>query len=171
MKVLSLVLLAALVAPASAVGGPLRTPPVIDKVTHHPDLWATVNACDTVRRPDSIGIRASMPGRGPRETLAMRFRVQYLDPADRQWRFVKEKADSGHRVVGRTRTAAMESGWDFRFEPPAGGGVYVLRGHVTFTWKRRGRTTRKISEITERGHSRRRGSDPPGYSAAECRIG
>jgi hypothetical protein len=170
-KVLSLVLLGALLAPASAAAAPVRTPPAVDTLTQHPDLWATVNACDTVERPDSIGIRASMPGRGPRETLAMRFRVQYLDPADRKWHFVKDNADSGRQVIGRTRTAAKESGWDFRFKPPAGGGVYVLRGHVTFTWSRRGRTMRKISEVTERGHSRRRGSDPPGYSAAECRIG
>ncbi len=164
-------LLAALVAPAAAAAAPLRTPPAVDTLSRHPDLWATVNACDTVARPDSIGIRASMPGRGPRETLAMRFRVQYLDPADQKWRFVKANADSGPEVVGRTRTAVKESGWDFRFKPPAGGGVYVLRGHVTFTWSRRGRTMRTISELTERGHSRRRGSDPPGYSASECRIG
>ncbi len=101
----------------------------------------------------------------------MRFRVQYRDAADQTWKFVAARADSGRRVLGTSRIAAKEYGWNFQFAPPTGGGVHVLRGHVTFTWSRRGRTTRRISEVTEGGHSRKRDSDPPGYSAAECRIG
>src|SRR5436190_17983632 len=45
-------------------------------------LWATVNVCDTLRHPDVIGIRGSMPGvDNHRETMWMRFRVQYYDAA------------------------------------------------------------------------------------------
>jgi hypothetical protein len=165
------ILLLALLLPASAAAAsPLAPPMPGEPLSRHRDLWATVNACDTEARPNRIGIRASMPGRGVREKLQMRFRVQFLDAADGRWRFVSAGADSGHQVVGTTVTAARQSGWDFRFRPPEGGGAHILRGHVTFTWRRRGRVTRRLREVTERGHSRRAGSDPPGYSASQCRI-
>ena len=132
-------------------------------------LWATVNACDTASRPDAIGIRASMPGRGRRETLLMRFRVQYRDPQGR-WRFIAEGADSGKIRVGTAVDERLESGYDFTFRPPTGGTGFLLRGHVTFYWKRGRRTARRLSEVTERGHRSTKGADPAGYSAGVCRI-
>ena len=160
LAVLLVLLLAVLVPPpaAAASGGESR------------HLWATVNVCDTEAHPDAIGIRASMPGSGRRETLLMRFRVQYLDAADGEWRFVAAGADSGLREVGVTRTRRVESGHNFEFKPPAGGERHVLRGHVTFVWRRGTKVTRQATEVTERGHRSSRGADPPGYSAATCRI-
>src|SRR5690348_6285628 len=74
--------------------------------------WATVNVCDTARHPDTIGIRASMPG--PRRSrLAMRFRVQYREDGG-AWVDV-DAADSGWRDLGPGRGAAVESGWSFTF--------------------------------------------------------
>ena len=96
------------------------------------DLWATVNVCDTAAHPDEIGIRASMPG-GKRGTkLLMRFRVQYRDLSTGRWRAVRD-ADSGWRKAGKGRPT-REAGWSFEV---AGEGTRILRGVVTYRWKRR----------------------------------
>ncbi len=156
--VLSIVLLALLAAPAAAA-------PVED--SRH--LWATVNACDTEARPDAIGIRASMPRHGRGAVAFMRFRVKYRDSQGR-WRFVAEGADSGHVRLGVIRGPRLESGYDFTFRPRADGTPYQLRGHVTFTWRRRGRVVERTTKKTEAGHRSATGADPAGYSAATCWI-
>lgn len=134
-----------------------------------PKLWATVNVCDTAEHPDVIGIRASMPGTGRRHGLWMRFEVQYRSPADGQWHRIAAGADSGWRRVGTSITRRIESGWNFTFLAPDSG-EHVLRGVVSFRWTRAGRTVRRLREITVGGHRSTRGADPPGYSAATCRI-
>ena len=49
-------------------------------------LWATINVCDTAKHPDTIGIRASMPGSGTKgERMYMRFQVQYFQRVGQQW--------------------------------------------------------------------------------------
>src|SRR5262245_47393421 len=53
---------ALLMSPAVDVAG-ART---ADSILHSKRLWATVNVCDTVGHPDSLGIRGSMPGSGDR---------------------------------------------------------------------------------------------------------
>src|SRR5256885_16273999 len=88
-------------------------------------LWATVNVCDTPAHPDTIGIRASMPGTPRRARASMRFSVQYRTPAG--WRAVRH-ADSGWRRVGTTHGAAIESGSSFHVQAPARPGE--LRGVV-----------------------------------------
>ena len=50
-----------------------------------PDLWATVNICDTLRHPDQMGVRASMPGDGTHERMFMRFRAQFLNATTHKW--------------------------------------------------------------------------------------
>src|SRR3712207_8748457 len=66
-------------------------------------LWATVNVCDTERNPDTLGIRASMPGSGRRrESMWMRFRAQYYSEGEGLWHnFVAKGADSGPVRVGQ----------------------------------------------------------------------
>ena len=57
-----------------------------DPILHDKRLWATVNVCDTVGHPDSIGIRGSMPGDGDKtEVMFMRFQVQLFGAADARW--------------------------------------------------------------------------------------
>jgi hypothetical protein len=129
------------------------------------DLWATVNVCDTEAHPDEIGIRASMPGGKPRGRLLMRFRVQYRDLADGRWKAVTD-ADSGWRRIGKGRKA-QESGWSFEI---AGEGQRILRGVVSYRWKRPGRVTRRARRVTEGGHVSTVGADPEDFSAATCRI-
>jgi hypothetical protein len=128
------------------------------------DLWATVNVCDTAAHPNEIGVRASMPG-APHTRLLMRFRVQYRDPADGRWRYVRD-ADSGWTRAGRGR-ATRESGYSFEV---AGEGPRVLRGVVDYRWLRRHHAPRRARRITEGGHRSTAGADPADYSAATCRI-
>src|SRR3954454_2044081 len=125
-------------------------------------LWATVNVCDTARHPDEIGIRASVPRRGARAAM-VRFRVQYRDPADGRWRYVRD-ADSGWR----RGAGATETGWSFEV---AGRGTRVLRGVVSFRWSRHGKIVRRARRVTEGGHRSTAGADPKDFSAATCRIG
>ena len=129
-------------------------------------LWATVNVCDTVKQPDRIGIRASMPGTPKGARLFMRFRVQYKAGDD--WTDV-EDADSGWVPVGVARGSQVEYGWSFTFAPSTQ--ATTLRGVVRFRW-RRGDTLPKQAEVaTEAGHRSSAGADPPGYSAATCALG
>jgi hypothetical protein len=132
-------------------------------------MWATVNVCDTAARPDTIGIRGSMPGLKRTATLRMRFRVQYLAP-DGRWLNIRRNADSGWQTVGRRHGGRVESGWSFTFAPPKAGGEIVLRGLVNFQWWRSGKLVRRARRITEGGHVSPVGADPPGFSAGTCRI-
>ena len=131
-----------------------------------PDLWATVNVCDTTAHPDEIGIRSSMPARAAGAGMYMRFRVQYRDAAQRRWRHVSG-ADSGWRRVGRGRGRAIESGWSFQV---AGGGTQLLRGVAHFQWRRNARVVARARQVTTGGHHSTAGADPRDFSAATCRI-
>lgn len=135
-----------------------------------PDLWATVNVCDTAARPNTVGIRASMPGSGRLETLQMRFRVQYVDARDGKWHNLTKGGDSRYVRVGSARRRTLESGYSFEFAPPGGGRVVRMRGAVTFRWLRKGRQVRLLRELTEAGHRSTRGADPAGFSAATCEL-
>jgi hypothetical protein len=155
--------LAAVAAPVAATGAP-RT---VEDSRH---LWATVNVCDTARWPDTIGVRGSMPGSADgSETMWMRFRVQFLSTADDRWHNVPEGGDSGFVYVGRAHFRARQAGRSFRISPKIGDRV-LLRGKVTFEWRRRGEVVRRASMRTRRGHRSSAGADPPGYSAATCTI-
>ena len=132
------------------------------------DLWATVNVCDTAAKPNTLGVRGSMPGLRRNATLRMRFRVQYLAP-DGRWLIVRRNADSRWQKVGTRRRGRVESGWSFTFAPPKAGDV-VLRGVVYFQWRRSGKVVRRAREITEGGHVSTVGADPSGFSAGTCRI-
>jgi len=132
-----------------------------------PDLWATVNVCNTPKRPDTIGIRASMPGLPSGTRMVMRFRAQYRTSYG--WADVAG-ADSGWRRLATAAGSAVQSGWSFTFAPPATGTV-VLRGVVRMRWRRAGRTVRRAEVRTSAGHRSSAGADPPAYSAATCALG
>lgn len=155
--------LATVVAPA-AVAGAGRT------VEDSRRLWATVNVCDTERWPDTIGVRGSMPGSSDgRETMWMRFRVQFRSVADDRWHDVPRGGDSGFVYVGPARFAARQAGRSFRISPKSGERV-LLRGKVTFEWRRGGEVVRRATRLTRRGHRSSAGADPPSYTAASCTI-
>jgi len=133
-------------------------------------LWATVNVCDTDAFPNTIGIRGSMPAAGDRrETMWMRFQVQYFDDAADRWERVEEGGDSGFVAVGSARYKARQSGRSFRIEPKVGDAV-LLRGKISFEWRRKGEVTRRAARRTTKGHESRAGADPADFTAAMCTI-
>jgi len=133
------------------------------------DPWATVNVCDTAGAPDTIGIRASMPGsRSGQEDRYMRFVVQYYSRADERWYRLAAGDDSGYLSIGKGRRA-RQFGRSLRIEPPAGPSV-LLRGRVYFQWRVKGAVVRSASERTRKGHRSNTGDDPEGYSASTCTI-
>jgi hypothetical protein len=158
----------AFVLVAAAAPLPVATAQRTAPASRH--LWATVNVCDTERWPDTIGIRGSMPGsRDGRETLWMRFQVQFLAPADGRWHNVPEGGDSGFVYVGSARVKARQSGRSFRISPKKGQQV-LLRGQVSFEWRVKGEVVRRARARTRKGHRSSAGSDPPGYTASTCTI-
>jgi hypothetical protein len=143
-----------------------------DAITHSKKLWATVNVCDTVGHPDSIGIRGSMPGDGDKaETMYMRFQVQYFTPDDSLWHNLGSAADSGFVALGSARAKSRQSGVTFTITPPRPGAApYLLRGMVTFDWRENGVVVRHIRKRTAADHPNTAGADPVGATAATCSI-
>jgi hypothetical protein len=150
---------AVLAAPAACASARARAP----------ELWATVNVCDTETSQNQIGIRGSMPGMTRKTRMLMRFRVQFKDAQER-WRTVKNGADSGWQAVATARRGEYDSGWTFEFEPRASGGAWELRGVVSFKWRRDDRVVQRDRRITEDGHPGTAGAEPADYSAATCAI-
>ena len=136
------------------------------------ELWATVNVCDTAGAPDTIGIRASMPGNGTRQRMFMRFEAQFFDSARN--RYVASGSSSRWMRVGSARFAATQAGFSFGFGQPPAGTEFTMRGRVDFEWRgrRRGRpaVVRRETRITRGGIGDVEGGDPPGFSAATCVI-
>src|SRR4051812_21078714 len=76
--------------------------------------WATVNVCDTDAAPNTVGIRASMPGsRSGQEERYMRFVVEYHSRADERWYRIAAGGDSGYLSIGKGRKA-RQFGRSFR---------------------------------------------------------
>jgi hypothetical protein len=156
----------AALAPAAASARPR------DSIYQNKRLWATVNVCDTVGHPDSIGIRGSMPGSGDRdEDMLMRFQVQYYTASDGSWHNLGEGADSGFVEVGSAKYRTRQSGRTFTITPPRpGSDPYLMRGVVTFEWREDGEVVRRARKRTTANHPGTKGSDPVGFSAATCTI-
>ena len=136
------------------------------------DLWATVNVCDTAAFPDTMGVRASMPGTKPRRRLLMRFSAQVYDRDEA--RFVRTVDRSPWLRVGKGGSESVQSGFDFRFDAPPAASSFVLRGVVDFRWmgRRNGRwrVVKRATKISRAGIRDVEDSDPPGYSRALCEI-
>jgi hypothetical protein len=162
----------------AAVALPVASSGAIVTVDNSRHLWATVNLCDPVELPpnvgpNSIGIRASMPGsRDGREIMYMRFRLQYFKDADMKWHNVTDPlSDPGWTRVGFARYKARQGGRTFfDVKPPTGKTSVLLRGKVNFEWRLRGEVVRKATKLTTKGHKSSAGSFPPGYSEATCTI-
>jgi hypothetical protein len=126
--------------------------------------------CNPRDQPNTIGVRGSMPGDGnSKDTLYMRFRVQYLDPTSKQWIFVKQGADSGLLKVGPA-DVARQAGRSFQFVRLASKPAFTLRGAVTFQWRRGAAAPFSTTRVTSAGHKSVAGADPKGYSAATCTL-
>jgi hypothetical protein len=133
-------------------------------------LWATVDICNPADSPNTIGIRGSMPSDGkPKDTMFMRFRVQYLNNATKQWTDLAQGADSGFLPVGSGST--RQAGRSFQFVPTPNTPEFTLRGVVSFQWRRGPvHVVHAVSRVTTTGHTSLAGADPAGFSAASCAI-
>jgi hypothetical protein len=136
-----------------------------------PEVWATVNACDTKMRPNQIGIRGGMAGLARQSRMYMRFRVQFQN-SEGEWKTLKSSrlTDSGWVRVAIGKRGEHDYGWSFEFKPPASGGAHVLRGLVTFEWRKGRRVIAKSRAFTEAGHPGTIGAEPADYSAETCEI-
>jgi hypothetical protein len=136
-----------------------------------PEVWSTVNVCDTLTRPNQMGIRGSMTGLPRKSRMYMRFRVQFQDTSE-DWRTLKSGrlSDSGWVRIATGRRGEHDAGWSFEFKPPASGGAHVLRGVVSFEWRRGKRVLQRTRAFTEAGHPGTAGAEPPDFSAATCEI-
>jgi hypothetical protein len=139
-----------------------------------PKLWATVNICDTLRHPDQMGVRASMPGNGTRERMWMRFHAQFFDSTKNAWSDVKSGGVSPWILGGSALFMTRQAGYTFVFKAPPAGSTFTLRGRVDFQWraKRHRRTVvvRRAHANTKGGIKSTDGADPPGYSSGLCTI-
>lgn len=118
------------------------------------DLWATVNACDPMAAPGSVGIRVSIP-RGRRSpTQWARFRVQFYDAARKAWRPVRAGGDTGFARIGAGRSLVF-GGSTFTFTPPAAGARLKLRGVVDVQWRRGIKVLDRAFVRTTSGHGDR----------------
>jgi hypothetical protein len=161
------VLVAALLA--ASVAAPARA---ADRPLDMTKLWATINVCDTSARPDTIGLRASMPGTGnAADQMLMRFQVQYFSVKDGAWRTLTSGGDSGFVDVGSGRQKVREAGRFFVFAPLFRRSDYQLRGLVSFEWRRDGAAIQRKRRLTTPKHVSAAGADPPGFSAAICVLG
>lgn len=144
--------------------------------SHRGDLWATVNVCDSPNYPNVLGVRASMPGNGTRQTMWMRFRAMYFDRAEERWRQVGGSGTSPWIKVGNARYRARQAGRRFTFDPPLPTTSHVLRGEVRFQWRRKrkvrgkSRIVKRARTVTLAGHPTGRFGDPYDYSYGVCEI-
>lgn len=170
MMICALALAASTAANAGAAGNPHGyTPANGHTIYQSPQLWATIDVCDGAQHPHTVGVRGSMPGSGRADELMyMRFQLQYRDSAG-AWFDVGPAADSGFVAVGASSYRVRQAGRDFVLAVPAGRS-FVVRGVVTFEWRRRGHVVRNAHKSTVGGHRALAGSDPPGFSAAVCTL-
>jgi hypothetical protein len=158
-----------------------------------PELWATVNICDTAQAPDSMGVRASMPGNGTRQRMFMRFSAEYWSRSRQAWTPVAGTGVSPWVFVGSAEYARRQAGWTFHFAAPPSGVTFTMRANVEFEWRRssepaaqRGdakahrravkghrraaKRHRRVLERHRRGSSRYRRFDSKGSRAAQTDV-
>ena len=114
----------AILAPAAATA----------KADVRPDLWATVNLCDTPSKPGAVGVRVSIPREEGAPQQWARIRLQWFDGQARAWRAMRSGADAGWARIGIGRRL-VQGGTTFSFPLPEPGARMVLRGVVEVQWR------------------------------------
>lgn len=146
------------------------TPTPTHALLHSRELWATVDVCNPKDQPNTVGIRGSMPGNGNvKDVMYMRFHVQYLDAATKQWIDLGKEADSGFVKVG-TAQLARQAGHSFTFASSTSNSTFNLRGDVVFQWRKANTVLLTTTIPTSAGHTSLAGADPKGFSAATCKL-
>jgi hypothetical protein len=142
-------------APQGVTSGPSFS---VARSSNEPELWATVNICDTARAPDSMGIRASMPGNLSDQHMFMRFTAEYWSRANAAWTPVSGSGTSPWVHAGPADHGRRQAGWTFAFSAPPENVTFTMRARVEFQWRAKearvtGRSGRRRGK---RGAKRRR---------------
>jgi hypothetical protein len=162
---LALMLLA---RPAQAASGPspatIRA--AVAKARHSRDLWSTVNVCTPRRKPHVVGVRAQMPALGFPAWISIQIQLDYWNKAHH--RFVPLAGSWATRLVhlGIVSAGLQQGGYNFVLPAHAG----LLRGTVTYRWRRNGQLLLTQIRHTVAGHPRADQGIPAHYSAATCRV-
>jgi hypothetical protein len=122
---------ALILAPAGAMAKTGLPPDISAK---HPDLWATVNLCDSPAKPGAVGIRVSIPREKGAPQQWARIRLQWFDGNARAWRLVRSGGDAGFARIG-IGTRLVQGGTTFTFPLPEPGSRIVVRGLVDVEWR------------------------------------
>ncbi|HLW93970.1 MAG TPA: hypothetical protein VKS25_01195 [Solirubrobacteraceae bacterium] len=142
--------------------------PPVPKLTA-PDLWATVDVCNTAAHPDTIGVRGSMPGTGDKhEEMYMRFVIEYQS-GNGHWHYFNTGGISSYIDLGDASAASRQAGQNFQLGKNVNAN-YLLRGVIQYEWRLGGRNIGTTVRSTSGGHQVAAGGDPPGFSAAFCTI-
>lgn len=160
------------VVPAALAGGSSNNPTpkaikaAIAQAKRSPHLWATVNICDTRKHPNVIAIRAQMPALSFPTRMSELIKVDYWDPKAKRFR-PDPNPGARHLVqLGVVSFGYEQGGQAFPFKGYKG----LLRGTVTFQWRRSGKVLLTQTRHTTAGHPTADHGDPPGHSTAHCRI-
>jgi hypothetical protein len=141
-RALAMAAVLAALAPAGAIA----------KTDVRPDLWATVNLCDTPTRPAAVGIRVSIPTEQGAPQQWARIRLQWFDGTKLAWRALSSGGDSGWRRIG-IGTRLVQGGRTFAFAAPSTGSRLVLRGIVEVQWRDGKEVVDRAKLSTTEGHA------------------
>jgi hypothetical protein len=97
--------------------------------------------------------------------MYMRIRIEYFDQGKQVWKPIGSDGDSRRFYVGASTHRVREGGMSFSYDPSV-----LLRGRVTFEWRRGRRVIYRAERVTEEGHTDVEQADPPGFSAGACQI-
>jgi hypothetical protein len=151
---------------ASTNPTPAQLKAAVQRAERSRQLWATVNICNTRAHPHTIGIRGQMPALGYTSTMSMAISIDYLNPLTK--RYVPDRAVMRFVPLGDPTLGLWQGGVRFSFKKPST--TVVLRGMVTFQWKRSGKLVGSTIRYTVHGIKHVDDSDPPGYSTATCQL-
>jgi hypothetical protein len=169
LALMSAAALGAYASPATAGAPTAKTQTSKQALLQSRQLWATIDVCNAPDQPSRVGVRGSMPGDGQaRDTMYMRFRLQYLSSTTKQW--VDLTTEASYVAVGRGKST-RQGGNTFQLIPVPGRPAFILRGVVSFQWRRGATIVATAARGTTAGRHSLAGADPAGFSAATCAIG
>lgn len=143
-RCLVLALTAASLLPAAASAAVRQAPADDDSP------WATINQCDTLAKPGSVGVRVAVPENDGSPAQWVRIRLQWFDSGARAWRSLSA-ADAGWTRLG-VGARPVQGGTTFTFTPPSAGARLVLRGTVEIEWRKGDKVVDSARLRTTAGH-------------------
>jgi hypothetical protein len=129
-------------------------------------LWATVNAC----APNTVGMRASVPGDSTPKQQFVRFSAQWWSQLKQDWLPIGGAPDSPWLPAGSALSISSQAGWTFSIQQPPPGAVFLIRGIAQIQWRDGGRVVRSTTRVTRAGAPGVLESNPAGTSRGSCQL-